>query len=77
VKKYIVDRIEGDYVVCIDEQEKILEVKLSKFSFPIKEGLFLLYNNDEERFYPDIEKMDKLKVENCNRLNRLFNRKQK
>ena len=40
MKKIIVDRIEGHFIVCEDEKENILELKKDDVIGDVKEGCF-------------------------------------
>lgn len=44
MKKIIVDRIEGNFIVCEDEKENILELKKEDIIGDVKEGDVLVKN---------------------------------
>jgi hypothetical protein len=38
---YVVDRLEGDIVVLVDEEEKAVDAAVDRFQVPLEEGLVL------------------------------------
>ena len=70
-KKYIVDRIEGDYLVLEDMSNKqVTNLNLNQVDFKVKEGDVLLYDGElytkdeetrEEREASIKEKFERLK----------------
>lgn len=74
MKKYIIDRIENEYAICVDEKNKRIDIKLNDFGFEIKEGLFVLYDENTNLYYKDKENSEKVKEINKSRLNKLFDR---
>ncbi len=75
MKKFVVDRIEGEYAVCLDEKNRSTDFKLDKIGFAVKEGLFILYDDNLEEFYLDNKETEKVYKENETRLKGLFGRK--
>jgi arylamine N-acetyltransferase len=71
--KYIVDRIEGGYAVCFDENNKT-EVPLDKFGFTVRESMVILFDKKENKYIFDKEATDKALEENEKKLKNLFGR---
>ncbi|HAN21029.1 MAG: hypothetical protein A2Y15_08200 [Clostridiales bacterium GWF2_36_10] len=76
MKKFVVDRIEGDYAVCLDEHDKIHEIQLARMGFTVKEGTFVLYDKKKDIYYEDTADSEKAKEVNRNRLKQIFHRKE-
>lgn len=75
--RYTVDRIEGNYAVCLDEKGFTINVLLSQIEFQVTEGMFLLYDSDKVCFYYDREETEKHLENKTDRLTNLFNRGKK
>lgn len=67
----IIDRIEDDIVVCEDENGLLLNVEMSQFITPIKDG-DVVVKNEEGFFVVDIKETQKRKESIENRFNNLF-----
>jgi hypothetical protein len=72
--KYIVDRIEGGYAVCFDENNKYTEIPLDKFGFAVRESMVILFDKKENKYIFDKEATDKALEENEKKLKDLFDR---
>jgi len=72
--RYTVDRIEDKFAVCIDENDNTINIELSKFDFKITEGLYIMYDDVKDCFYPDYSNTKKHKTKNRKRLKNLFGR---
>lgn len=52
MKKFLsVDRIEGDFAICIDENSNSCKIKTDKLVFDIREGQILYF--DGEKYFLD------------------------
>ena len=55
---YIVDRIEGEYAVCEDENRKMHSILVNDLPVGIKEGMMLHFENGQYTLSePDAEKL--------------------
>ncbi len=72
--KYIVDRIEKNYAVCFDENDKYVEIPVENFGFQVLEGMVVLYDEQKNSYVYDKVTTEKLLEENRNKLKRLFDR---
>lgn len=72
--RYIVDRIEKDYAVCYDENDRYSEIPVEKFGFPVRESMVILYDEQKDCFTFDKESTEKLLDENSKKLRSLFDR---
>lgn len=62
MKELIVDRIEGHFIICEDEKEKVLELKKDDIIGDVKEGDVLVKSKDG-KFFPDKALTEKRKKE--------------
>ena len=72
--KYIVDRIEGGYAVCFDDNNKYTEIPLDNFGFTVRESMVILFDEKENKYIFDKEATEKALEENENMLKNLFSR---
>lgn len=70
MKRYVVDRIEGEYAVCESENSSFINISLSELP-PVKEGDCLIYDNFRYQKDNDEKKRRKNRIENL--MNDLFN----
>lgn len=71
MRKYIVDRFEGDYAVCEAEDKSIINIKRHKIPKETKEGDYLV-EKDDGSFYIDIEATEERKQHIRRKLDSLF-----
>lgn len=62
--KYVVDRFEGEYAVCEDENRKMLDIKKNKLPEDVKEGDSIvekdgIYTIDKNKTKNDSERIKK------------------
>lgn len=69
-KIYIVDRIEGNFAVCECEDETMVDIELSNFSFTVNEGDVLVF--EQGKYYIDKEQTQSLRQKNIDLQNSLF-----
>lgn len=71
MKKYIVDRFEGNYAICEDENNIFVRINKSNLPSDIKEGDCLIMK-DHGEFYIDIDET-KARIQDIRKkLNNLF-----
>lgn len=70
---YIVDRIEGDYAVCIGESGSA-DIPLEDISCSVAEGSRLIYDTESRKYILDSEGTERAIRENKRRLDSLFER---
>jgi len=71
MKKYIVDRFEGDFAICETKDKTFIKIERHKLPNNTKEGDFLI-ENDDGSFYVDIEATKERKKHIRKRLDSLF-----
>jgi len=57
--KYIIDRFEGDYAVCEDENKQMVNIERRKIPAEAREGYVLIQQGD--RFIIDIDETNRRK----------------
>ena len=62
--KVIIDRFEGDYVVCEKEDRKMIDIKKAEVPVDAKEGDVLEIDNDQITIDVAATKKRKLDIEN-------------
>lgn len=62
--KIVIDRIEGDQVICETSERRMLTLPLSLFPHSIQEGDILRYEDDRITADPDSTKLRKTEMEN-------------
>ncbi|PKM62411.1 MAG: hypothetical protein CVU97_05410 [Firmicutes bacterium HGW-Firmicutes-21] len=75
MERYVIDRIEGDYVVCLDENDNSVDIPLHIIGIEVREGMYLLCNDG--RYTPETELTEQVIIKNKDRLNTIFNRNKK
>lgn len=63
--KYIIDRFEGDYAVCEDENKEVVDIERARIPAEAKEGDVLVIHEDD--IFLDTDETSKRK-ENIQRL---------
>lgn len=71
MKKYIIDRFEGDYAICEKEDKSFVNIKRHKLPKDAREGDFLM-ENDDGSFFIDIEATENRKRLIRKKLDSLF-----
>ncbi|MDI9508470.1 MAG: DUF3006 domain-containing protein [Clostridiales bacterium] len=71
MKKYIVDRFEGDYAICEDENNLLINIEHSKLPPETKEGDCLIINKDGD-FSIDVIATNDKRQEIRSKLDSLF-----
>jgi len=74
MKRYIIDRIEGDFAVCIDDKDKSIDINVSDFGFRVKEGLYVFYDEEKGTYRKDEQKTEKEFKQNEERLRNIFSK---
>lgn len=75
MERFVVDRLEGSYAVCFDEKNRKHDILLENIDFSVKEGIFILYDKDKNKYFADTESTKKAMKKNETRLKNLFERK--
>lgn len=60
-KKLVIDRIEGEYLICEDENKKMVKIRKDKAPREAEEGIVLAFEGD--KIIIDYEESKKLKRE--------------
>lgn len=62
-KVYTVDRCEGDFFVCVDDNGDTLNIAVSEIPSPCGEGWKIVFSDDEivETIPPDTNRLNDLK----------------
>lgn len=71
MKKYIVDRFEGLYAICENEEKEFFNVKIELLPPETKEG-DCIYINEDGVYYIDYETAEENRKRIRNKLNSLF-----
>lgn len=71
MKKYIVDRFEGDYAVCETDNKSMVNIMRSKLPNVTKEGDYIIENEDGS-FSVDIEATETRRKQMRKKLDSLF-----
>lgn len=59
--EYIIDRFEGNYGVCQDEEGKVVDIPRQALPKNAKEGSRIGYTGEEYELLPDTEEAEKIK----------------
>ncbi len=61
---FIVDRIEGEFILCEDENRNMVKIKISDLNFKAHEGDILIKDENEFSIDYDATKKRKMEIDN-------------